>query len=138
MILLRRVVGSSLRNRVRNSVTWEKLRVELLLLHIVRSQLRLLSVSDTHWTPSSSGVLAQMAMFCDENLQASQFNITHVSRLYGLNMRTSCSDLQEEIFKEQSLKLTKIMLKIFNSWRTSCHIQNMATGDFFHASWDEI
>ncbi|KAK3561961.1 hypothetical protein QTP86_019076, partial [Hemibagrus guttatus] len=40
MSFLRRVAGHSLRDRVRSSVTWEKLGVELLLLHIERGQLR--------------------------------------------------------------------------------------------------
>ncbi|KAK3510350.1 hypothetical protein QTP70_004939 [Hemibagrus guttatus] len=40
MSFLRRVVGRSLRNRVRSSVTQEELGVELLLLHIKRGQLR--------------------------------------------------------------------------------------------------
>lgn len=40
--LLRRVAECSLRSRVRNSVTWEDLRLELLLLHIESSQLTLL------------------------------------------------------------------------------------------------
>ncbi|KAK3564674.1 hypothetical protein QTP86_024821 [Hemibagrus guttatus] len=40
MSFLRRVVGRSLRDRVRSSVTREELGVELLLLHIERGQLR--------------------------------------------------------------------------------------------------
>ncbi|XP_048009164.1 uncharacterized protein LOC125243494 [Megalobrama amblycephala] len=40
MSFLRRVAGRSLRDRVRSSVTQEELRVEPLLLHIERSQLR--------------------------------------------------------------------------------------------------
>ncbi|CAM4611183.1 unnamed protein product [Leuciscus chuanchicus] len=40
MSFLRRVAGRSLRDRVRSSVTWEELRVEPLLLHIERGQLR--------------------------------------------------------------------------------------------------
>ncbi|GAA6085164.1 receptor-type tyrosine-protein phosphatase F-like, partial [Tachysurus ichikawai] len=40
MSFLRRVAGRSLRDRVRSSVTREELRVEPLLLHIERSQLR--------------------------------------------------------------------------------------------------
>ena len=40
MSFLRRVVGRSLRDRVRSSVTWEELGVEPLLLHIERSLLR--------------------------------------------------------------------------------------------------
>ncbi len=40
MSFLRRVAGRSLRDRVRSSVTREELRVELLLLHIERGQLR--------------------------------------------------------------------------------------------------
>ncbi|KAK3519713.1 hypothetical protein QTP70_002681 [Hemibagrus guttatus] len=40
MSLLHRVVGRSFRDRVRSSVTWEELGVELLLLHIERGQLR--------------------------------------------------------------------------------------------------
>ncbi len=40
MSFLRRVAGRSLRERVRSSVTREKLRVEPLLLHIERGQLR--------------------------------------------------------------------------------------------------
>ena len=40
MSFLRRVAGRSLRDRVRSSVTQKELRVEPLLLHIERSQLR--------------------------------------------------------------------------------------------------
>ena len=40
MSFLRRVSGLSLRDRVRSSDIWEGLRVELLLLHMERSQLR--------------------------------------------------------------------------------------------------
>ena len=40
MSFLRRVAGRSLRDRVRSSVTREELRVEPLLLHVERSQLR--------------------------------------------------------------------------------------------------
>ncbi len=40
MSFLRRVAGRSLRDRVRSSVTREELRVEPLLLHIERGQLR--------------------------------------------------------------------------------------------------
>ena len=40
MSFLHRVVGRCLRDRVRSSVTQEELGVELLLLHIERSQLR--------------------------------------------------------------------------------------------------
>ncbi|KAK3530440.1 hypothetical protein QTP86_024352 [Hemibagrus guttatus] len=40
MSFLHRVAGRSLRDRVRSSVTWEELRVEPLLLHIERGQLR--------------------------------------------------------------------------------------------------
>ncbi|KAK3522195.1 hypothetical protein QTP70_027689 [Hemibagrus guttatus] len=40
MSFLRRVVGRSLRDSVRSSVTWEELGVEPLLLHIERGQLR--------------------------------------------------------------------------------------------------
>ncbi|KAK3540137.1 hypothetical protein QTP70_026880 [Hemibagrus guttatus] len=40
MSFLRRVVGRSLRDRVRSSVTWKELGVEVLLLHIERGQLR--------------------------------------------------------------------------------------------------
>ncbi len=40
MIFLRRVAGRSLRDRVRSSVTREDLRVEPLLLHIEKGQLR--------------------------------------------------------------------------------------------------
>ena len=40
MSFLRRVAGLSLRDRVRSSVIRERLRVEPLLLHIERSQLR--------------------------------------------------------------------------------------------------
>ncbi|KAA0706920.1 hypothetical protein E1301_Tti002240 [Triplophysa tibetana] len=40
MSFLCRVAGRSLRDRVRSSVTWEELRVEPLLLHIERGQLR--------------------------------------------------------------------------------------------------
>ena len=40
MSFLCRVAGLSLRDRVRSSDIWERLRVELLLLHIERSQLR--------------------------------------------------------------------------------------------------
>ncbi|KAK3528884.1 hypothetical protein QTP70_012076 [Hemibagrus guttatus] len=40
MSFLCRVAGRSLRDRVRSSVTWEELRVEPLVLHIERGQLR--------------------------------------------------------------------------------------------------
>ncbi|KAK3537233.1 hypothetical protein QTP70_003994 [Hemibagrus guttatus] len=40
MSFLRRVAGRSLRDRVRSSVTWEELGVQLLLFHIERGQLR--------------------------------------------------------------------------------------------------
>ncbi len=58
MSFLRRVAGRSLRDRVRSSVTREELRVEPLVLHIERGQLRWLgaSVPDASWTPSREGV----------------------------------------------------------------------------------
>lgn len=40
MSFLRRMAGRILRDSVRSSVTWEELRVELLLFHVERSQLR--------------------------------------------------------------------------------------------------
>ncbi|KAK7921963.1 hypothetical protein WMY93_008865 [Mugilogobius chulae] len=49
MSFLRRVAGRSLRDRVRSSVTREELRVEPLLLHIERGQLRWLG--HLYWMP---------------------------------------------------------------------------------------
>ncbi|KAK3558133.1 hypothetical protein QTP86_009867 [Hemibagrus guttatus] len=56
MSFLRRVVRHSLRDRVRSSVTWEELRVEPLLLHIERGQLRCLP-GEVFWAcPTRLGV----------------------------------------------------------------------------------
>ncbi|KAK7915621.1 hypothetical protein WMY93_011382 [Mugilogobius chulae] len=68
MSFLRRVAGRSLRDRVRSSATREELRVEPLLLHIERGQLRWLgaSVPDASWTPPCAQPvgMAQLKNWC--------------------------------------------------------------------------
>lgn len=55
MGFLYRMAGHSLRDKARSSVTWEELRVELLLLDIERRQARRLGY--LYWMPPWVGVL---------------------------------------------------------------------------------